>query len=232
VPEPTPATLTPIILAVTDPESKQHSASLWYQREGMEKPERSPFYGRLSPEGWPDRVIHPVSDPGMAVRMLQWIERSEYTLFPRIRFNKTDITMDDLRFLARWGCLPEENDHAVTVHYLDGPALPGVIFFDGAPQAAAQQARKWIADSGKEIRRIRFNDGDGGSIDTSIAGLENLARCDERCDEKGIIKGFLAFLYENDISLLIRDGIYHNAQGELGKKEAFALVESYLEERA
>lgn len=168
--------LTPIVY-VSDPESKQHSAGIWYQSPEMKKAERVPFYGALTPEGYPDRVIHPVHDPGMAVRMLRWIEMNQekYTI-PRLRFDKTDITLRDLRILALWGCIPEEEKHTVTVHYLDaGDGLPSVAFFDLAPQAAAEKALAWIADHDVQIRRIRFCDGDGGSLDTTIAGLEHLA---------------------------------------------------------
>jgi len=233
-PEPTPVPLTPIVY-VSNPESKQHSMSIWYQSKDMEKAERSPFYGPLTPEGYLDGVIRQDTDPGMAVRVLEWMEmvREKYA-FPRLRFDKEDITLEDLRALALWGRIPEEQQHTITPHYM-GDNLPAVTFFAGPPAVAAQKAMRWLAGYDGKIRRIHYCDGAGASMDVSTTGLGYLARTNEsetKKDREKNAKFAQKILLEDFVGYLYGAGFHvADATEAFSKEDILALVESYLEDR-
>ena len=148
---------------------EQVTIGVWYQREGMPKPDymnnRQPLaVGIISITAW---MRHTEVDPGYA--------------FPKIKVGPHEVSREVLEALRAWGRMEEEKEHTITVYYTNN-RVPRVRFFDGVPIEAAARALSWLdtfdrllTDDTTAVRRIHFADGAGSDMDISSKGLERLA---------------------------------------------------------
>ena len=157
-----PVVIPPEILAIGPDE--QVNIGVWYQREGMEKPDYTHSRQPLA-----DGVI------GMT-RWMQYAEVDPGYTYPKIKIGQHEVSREVLEALRPWGRMPEEKEHTISVYYTVA-GVPYVMWFDGVPNEAAQKAVAWLdgADVEVEVRRMHFSDKHGADCDIRREGLEGLA---------------------------------------------------------
>ncbi|KAF5071327.1 hypothetical protein DSECCO2_213100 [anaerobic digester metagenome] len=170
-PEPAPAptfeapavVIPPEVLALSQDEPV--TIGVWYQKEGMPKPEYTNNRGRLA-EG--------------VISMTAWMRHTEVDpgyVFSKFKVGPHEVSREILEALRPWGRMEEEKEHTVSVYYTVA-GVPLVRFFDGVPTGAAREALEWLRSPEAfeaAVRRLHYSDGAGSDMDISREGLARLA---------------------------------------------------------